>query len=302
LATFNIEDAAYAGVGLLAKKPVAAIVWALTWTLFFVVVSAPFIGIAARMVTVLASSQGHPNPTAVLPLAGALIAWGLLLWVGSLMVGAVVQSAAIRAILEPDHPGLSYLRVGPQEAQVLAVNFVRSLLLFGVSILTNAVIGIATLIAAGGGRGAALTIHFIGDVTSFALIAWITVRLSMAAPMSFTERRFQLFESWTMTRGLDLRLIAVAVITAMIVLVIYLIALCVAVGASVLLWSGGLRPVDFQNLLSQSPAVWGPVFAPFLVMIGAASLIAGAVITPIALAPWPNIYRLLAAQAEPEAS
>jgi hypothetical protein len=46
-------------------------------------------------------------------------------------------------------------------------------------------------------------------------------------------------------------------------------------------------------LLSQSPDQWIGPLAPFIALFGLMVLIAGALLTPISVAPWPYIYRTL---------
>ena len=301
MATFNVEDAAFAGVGLMARKPLSVIAWAAIWAVFLVGVSAPFLGMAARLIGDVVRTQGHLTPEGVFAFLGGLIAWGLLLAIGSLCVGAVVQSAVIRAVTTPEQAAVAYVRFGSEEAHVLAVNFVKSLILFGVGTVVGAAIGIVTafVFATGGGQGQAQVVRVIGDLVSWALSVWISLRLSLAAPMSFSERKFRLFESWTMTRGLDLRLLAVGAIIAVMVIAIYMVGACIAVVGGSILGGGSLRPGDVRNLLSMAPAQWEPVFAPYLGMIGVVALIATTLITPIGLAPWPRIYQALSAKDEP---
>jgi hypothetical protein len=42
------------------------------------------------------------------------------------------------------------------------------------------------------------------------LLIWLALRLSMAAPMTFADNQFRLFESWTLTKGQGWRLLGVA--------------------------------------------------------------------------------------------
>jgi hypothetical protein len=298
MASFNIEDAAFVGPGLIVRKPGAVIAWAVVWALFLIVITAPFAGMIGSLVSLTVRSQGRFVPQTDLPLVGGFFAWVLLLWIGTLVVGAAVQSAVIRAVLEPDESAGAYLRFGREETFVLSVNFVKGLILVAISVVVGAAAGIAEAILAGAGPGAVLTARSLGDVVNLAVLIWVNLRFSLAAPMSFQQRHFRLFEAWTLTRGQDWRLVGVAVIVALMVAVIYLIAACAAVGGGILMLGGGPHPGDLRNLLSMAPGDWALVLAPYFTLAGVVSLLAGALVTPIALAPWPHIYRTVSAEAE----
>ncbi|HEY2179096.1 MAG TPA: hypothetical protein VGH15_10970 [Caulobacteraceae bacterium] len=298
MASFNIEDAAFVGPGLIIRKPGAVIAWALVWAVFLIVLTAPFSGMITALISLDVKSQGHIAVGGGLPLLGGIVAWVLLLWIGALVIGAVVQSAIIRAVLEPDNSAAAYLRFGREETFVLSVNFVKALILLAVSVLVGAAVGIVEAILGGAGPGAVLIAKSIGDFINLAVIIWVNLRFSAAAPMSFQERHFRLFEAWTLTRGQTWRLVGVAVLVAVMIAVIWLIGACAAVGGSIMILNGGPHLTDLRDLLSTVPSEWVPVLAPYFWLTAVVSLVAGALITPIALAPWPHIYRKLGAEVE----
>ncbi|HXV01044.1 MAG TPA: hypothetical protein VG166_11145 [Caulobacteraceae bacterium] len=301
MASFNIEDAAFVGPGLIARKPLAVIAWTAIWAVFLVVLTAPFAGIMAAFITLNVKSPGHLDPGAALPLVGALCAWALLLWIGSLLLGAMVQSAVIRAVLKPQDSSLAYLRFGREETFVLSVNFVKSLILVAISIVAGAGLGIVEAMLGGAGAGTLATARVVGDLVILGVAAWVNLRFSLAAAMSFRERHFRLFEAWTLTRGMDGRLIGVLTIVILMAAATWLVTACVGLGGGILIQNGGSHVTDLRNLLALEPGAWGPVVAPYVALAGLMSLVAGTLITPIALAPWVHIYQVLSATAEVEA-
>jgi hypothetical protein len=300
MGTFNVEDAAFAGVGVLSRKPVSVFIWALLWTALIAVVTAPFIGMVASFATLIARNGGRPEPGSLLPIFGGLFAWGILLWLGALCLGAVVQSAVIRAVLRPEDDAMAYIRFGTEEVHVLTVNFVKFVVLFVVQLVAGIVVLLVAGVAAASGPSGLLMALCIGRLCTLILVAWILLRLSLAAPMSFSERKFRLFESWTMTRGMNLRLWGVAIIVGVLVFVIYLLAICIGVIGGMSIGAGGAGLAGIRNLLALPPSQWEPILAPFIALMGLAALVAGALVTPIALAPWPHIYRSLMTPAESE--
>ena len=81
-----------------------------------------------------------------------------------------------------------------------------------------------------------LSVRLVMQLFVYGVVIWVSLRLSMAAPMTFAERKLRIFESWELTKGHTLSLLGVG----------------------------------------------------FLI-----SLIGGTVVTPVAIAPWMEIYRRL---------
>ncbi|HEY1447290.1 MAG TPA: hypothetical protein VGF33_02020 [Caulobacteraceae bacterium] len=295
MATFNIEDAAFTGVGLLTKRPAAAIVWALVWAVFIAVVTIPFAGGLTAYVTLIVRSQFHPATGDLMPLATQLGAFALLLGLGGLVVGAVVSCAVYRAMLEPENSEFAYLRLGDQEIQVMVVNFVRGIILFAINFSLSLVFAVLLLLATSAGPAIAATVRPIGEAIVLGVLFWVQLRFSLAGPMTYSERRFRLFESWTITRGLTWRLVAVGLILVVIGAVVYLGVVALGAAGSLAMWTSAPRPADLQVLLSESPNQWIGPLAPFIALIGLMVLVAGALLTPISVAPWPYIYRTLKA-------
>lgn len=292
MTSFNIEDAAFAGVGLLARRPAAAIVWALVWALLVALVAIPFAGALEAYVTLVAKSGGHITPAELIPLAPQLGAFGLLMGLGGLVVGAVVSCAVYRAVLEPESSRFAYLRLGDQEIQVMLVNFVRGVILFIINFVISITVAMLVIVA-GGTNALAVSIRLIGELLLLGVMFWVQLRFSLAGPMTYAEHRFRLFESWALTRGLTWRLLGVGVILLVIGVVVYLAVVSLAVAGSLALWNNAPRPGDVHALLTLPPAQWMAALAPFIALIAGMVVLAAALLTPIGLAPWPQIYRIL---------
>lgn len=291
MAKFNVEDAAFAGVGILGRNPGAALVWAVAWALLAALVAIPFAGILTQFFSLAMSSGGRPDTAALLPILPGLGAFWLLTLLFGLAVGAVISCAVYRAVLEPDNSAFAYLRLGDQEIHVLLVYFVRSVLILAINIGLSIVVAMFAFAGAAAGPSVAGAIDIIGRLIILAVLIWVQLRLALAGPMTFSERRFRLFESWSMTAGSFWRLFLVGLIILLISIVVYLAlgTLGVAVGMNL------PRPADLQGLLQQSPSLWIGQMAPFISLIGVMVLIGAAILTPIGLAPWAHAYRGLTA-------
>jgi len=294
MASFNIEDSAFAGVGLLGRRPVSALVWALLWAVLVALITIPFMGVLADFVTTAFRSGPQADPRAILPLMGGLGAFVLLGWIFSLAFGAVISCAVYRAILTPDDSAFAYLRLGEREIMVLLVNFVKFVVLVAASFAMGIVLAIFMFAAMAGGQGVGSLVNVLGRIVVQGVIFWLQLRLSLAGPMTFSEGKFRLFESWTATKGLTLRLLVVGIILALIVLVVYLALVTVGALVGVGLWNSAPRPADIQSLLAQPSSVWMSALAPFITLGVFLVIIGGAILTPILNAPWVHVYRTLA--------
>lgn len=290
--TFNIEDAAFSGLGLLTRRPGAAIAWALVWAALVALVAIPFAGALAAYVTLVAKTGGHFSPFELVPIAPQLGAFGLLMGLGGLVVGAVVSCAVYRAVLEPESSGFAYLRLGDQEIQVMLVNFVRGLILFIINFVISITVAMLVILA-GDIATLATAIRVLGELILIGVVFWVQLRFSLAGPMTYVDHRFRLFESWTLTKGLIGRLLAVGAILMVIGVVVYLAVVSLAIAGCLALWNNAPRPGDVQALLTLPPAQWLAALAPFIALIAGMVVLAAAILTPIGLAPWPQIYRTL---------
>jgi hypothetical protein len=300
--SFKIEDAAFAGVGLLARHPGAALIWAFLWTAVIALVTVPFAAGLAEFVSTIARSGPQVDPATMLPLFASLGAFMILTLLFSLALGSVISCAVYRAVFTPEDSAFAYLRLGEQEIHVLLVNFVKFAIIFGVSLGLGMLLGIVSLIARAGGEAAGRLVGDLGEIAVQVVLIWIHLRFAFAGPMTFLDHHFRLFESWPMTRGMVLRLLAVGLILALICLVAYfaLVMLGVTVGAA--MWSAAPRATDLQSLLAQPTSVWIPALAPYLLLTGFLVTIGGAILTPIVNAPWAQAWRSLTASADPAAT
>lgn len=287
--TFNIEDAAFAGVGLLGRKPMAALIWAVLWAILIALVTIPFVGILANFVTLFVRFHGQPDPSLVAAQFPGLFAFIILAGLCGLVLGAVISCAVYRSVLTPENSDFAYLRMGEQEIQVLIVNFVKALTI-GAASFGMAMVLVAIEVASSSGKVGG-PLDLVGRLIIQCVVFWLQLRLSMAGPMTFAERRFRLFESWTLTRGIVIRLLAVGVILFFIGLVVYLALATIGGAAGLAIWNSAPRPADLQALLSQSPDIWMGPLAPFIALSVMLVIIGGSILTPIIIAPWAYIYR-----------
>ncbi|HEX5379893.1 MAG TPA: hypothetical protein VFW47_15050, partial [Phenylobacterium sp.] len=209
----------------------------------------------------------------------------------SIISMAVVNSAIYRAVLEPENSAFGYLRLGVQELWVCLVTIVFYVLMVLGVIGAMIPVGVATMVAGQAGSWMGGLVVFLLACGGVAAIIWVWLRLSLAAPMSFRERKFRLFESWALTRGQGWRLFAVvlALLAIMVAGEILLVILASGLGAGAAMSHAG----QIQAFLEHPPADWLARAAPWLAGIGVIYTVLMGVVFAIITAPFAEIYRQL---------
>ncbi|HEY5106937.1 MAG TPA: hypothetical protein VII73_09230 [Caulobacteraceae bacterium] len=295
MAQIDIADAAMAGLKLTVRRPLTVLVWGALVVVYFIVLFAIFGGGLASTIASLASTPGaSPAPQTILALVGSLLGFFFLLFLGVMVLGAVIMAAALRAELEPGSPGLAYLRFGAEELWLIAVNFVLWVVLLVAQMVMAIPLAILTfgMVIANfsphpgfvpgpfvGTVAGAVGMRLIGQFLILGVTIWLWTRLSMGPVMSFRERQFRLFESWTLTKGhawpIFLTMVLIFVMVIALEIVVYGLG-AIAVLALVAPIPGIGHP---QTFFSRPPGEWVALFAPaaavvailFVIIIGVAN-------------------------------
>ena len=199
------------------------------------------------------------------------------------------MSAAIaRSVLYPTQKALGYLRFGADEFRVLVVTLGLGLIFF---VLTAVIWAIIFALGAAAMNApilwALLAIFFLAAWAGF---LWLTVRLSLAVPMTLAEKRIVLFGSWSLTKGRVWPLIGMAVIAGVMSMVVSLLGSLIFLPLQMM--TGGmekLATVEGQNLIGMLQQVW-PAILVYVVVNAIISALQVAVI----YAPFSAAYRDIA--------
>ncbi len=119
------------------------------------------------------------------------------------IVGIVLYTASMRSVLRPDAGGLAFLRLGLDELRMigLVVLFVIGgfILSFGASMLFGV---FAAGVAVGSGSTAITVIlGFLIGLVVFGAVLYLTVRFSLAFPLTLHRGAFAIGEAWRVSRG-----------------------------------------------------------------------------------------------------
>lgn len=227
MAAISIGRALGAGFVLIKRRPVSVFVWGLLVVLF---VEAPLLAafwLGFREGLAAFALNPAPTPSDMQAFQFDMqqrLGWMQVLDLPVYLVHAVVVAAVFRAVLEPKSSAFAYLRLGARELWLLLAMFCFANLLVLTMIPALGVVAVGGVLAVHAHPLWARLVPLGVAALAVCLLFWVGLRLSMAAPMTFAERRFRLFESWSLTRGQSGRLLILVILTWLIVAVLELLA------------------------------------------------------------------------------
>lgn len=301
MARIDIGKVAFAGFGLVGRKPVAVVGWALFLFVVGVLPALAFIGpMIGSIADFVAQAQSGAEPTKeqMMPMITTMYAAHPILWLTGLITRVMLTAAIFRAVLEPSAGRWAYLRLGMGEVMMAVVVLVLAILVgVGAGVGAAVVLGVCVAIWQAS-HAAAIGVGILLGLVLLGVTIWVLLRFSLAAPMSLAEKNFRLFESWRLTRGNSLRLLLVALILWVMLMIFEILVAAiimavvlpvVSVGAS----SGALSEASIQAFFSQPASTWLPQVMPWAAGIGMVGSLVGAVLVTIITAPWAEAYRQL---------
>lgn len=286
MSSFSIGAAAKSGFGVIRRNPGAVAAWTLMYLVlafwpYLVIV--PFVGLEAWT----SGGFGEPKLTSLLVIQSVHAVSFLTSTVGLMLLFCAIY----RAVLEPHERRRWFMRLGRQELWVGLVSTVLFVLLVVgafVLLMPVATAALAYPMAKETPSPLAIGVLCVVGALLLAVVGWVGIRLSLAAPMSFERRSFVLFESWSLTRGHAWRMF-LAYLTAyfMLCLTGFLLLLAmVAVAVLLSLPFGG--PGTLEAMLPT-----GGSFALLLLAMVVMGGLFTALSHAIMLAPGACIYRQL---------
>ncbi len=296
---FSATDAAFEGFRLVRRNPLALV----AWTLLYAVLTLTALFSLSNMIgpleawTVQAEAlDGIDNPSLdqVMEMMAGLgaimvqVAWLLPI---SLVVGAMLAAAVARGVLKPSGDPFGYLRLGMDELRVLVVTFVLGLVMsLGAFV---AVLAFAMLIraASAGGGGLAAIAGVVGFLALVCFFVWLSVRLSLAVPITVAEKRFAFFDSFALTKGRFWPLLGMAVLAIVMVLLVQLlssiVSMPIALASGMESWSFGADQ-DSEAVIAALD-----VSNPWVIAHAVVEAIVSALTVGILYAPFTAAYRAI---------
>lgn len=289
---FSVTDAAFTGFRVVRSHPGMLPWWTGLNLVISVITLAIMIGMAGSALQDIQSmDQANPDVSLLLDAYARMGPAYLLILVVSLLFYGVLYAAANRAVLTPEDSRMGYLRFGGVEVRQALLLLVISLIMFGIYLGSAVVGGVVMAILSGvGGRGGAAFGVFLMAAIIISSVVFFGVKLSLSNAQTFATGRFNVFGSWSLTKGRFWPILGVYVIAAILVVIIY--ALILGVFAGVVFVSGGMPAVTqiFAPDTSSFEAFISPATIAYYILAAAT----GALTTPIWLAPAPFIYQQVA--------
>jgi hypothetical protein len=297
--TFSATDAAFEGFRVVRRKPVVLLWWAafylVSFALIFLVAAGPIAGLMAAASDLENMGPGA-TPEDLEPLMMAYASILPLVLPLGLLIGAVLSAAVARSVLEPGKSAFGYLRVGMDEVRVAVVSLVLMIVLWLASAVSFGVAGVAgAALAAADVPGGPLVMVVLFLAATVFLI-WLSVRLSLAVPITVAEKKFAFFDSFKVTGGRIWSLIGMAVIAFVMTMVVSILTSIVFFPITM----GLGAVVDWQSLEGMNAMGIIQAVGPMILVAIVLQAIASALSAAVMYAPFAAAYRDLKGTGTPE--
>jgi hypothetical protein len=309
MGNFSIGEAYGAGFSLVARKPLHVLTWGIVYSVLRML---PFVlmmfmvgpDIIKGYADFFANAAAGGDPQAGMQefsrTVSRMQSFQALGWLTSILAMAILNAAVFRAVIRPQDGGFLGLKLGMDEVWQGLVYLCAAFLLaiFAVLIVLAAcalgaiVFFMGRAVGSGVGdwiSGIGVAAAVIGGIGA---ILWICIRFSLAGPATFAQRNFQLFESWTLTKGHSWSLLGLMLLLMLTILgfeIVFggiLITIFFSLGSA-----SAFSPESIEAFFAQPTDVWMMQAMPWLVGLTLVSaLLSGAVYT-ILLAPFASAYR-----------
>jgi hypothetical protein len=255
MTTFSPSDAALEGFRIVRANPKQIAVWmAFNFLAFALLLAIAAVLFGSKVVALIREGEAENEAQ----MAEQLLAGGAgpfavlaLMFVG-LLISSMVIAAVFRIVFGSDEKTLFGLRLGADELRLVIVSLGLLPLFFAGRLLLN-----LTVYMTEPGTG---WIYFAAMLFGFAVLIWITVRLSLVAPLTFLRQHLAFREGWILTRGRFWPLLGMMILASIFWIIV--VALILIVNQVVLTLGGGAGAIgDFDNITAVT-------FAAFLIGLG----------------------------------
>lgn len=296
--SFSATDAAFEGFRLVRRNPIALVAWTLVYliyTLGALFASGGMMKSMAVWMEQMEALENGPAPTspeAFAPImesyfqAMSHMAWAIPV---SMVISAVLMAAIARAVLNPGASGFGYMRLGMDEVRVFFVTLVICILVALISAVAFVAAAVVGGIAVANIEGWGALIMVLAMLAAGAFVIWLTVRWSLAVPITVAEKRFALFDSFKVTKGHFWPLLGMAIIAGLMAFVVMLLCGLVSMPVSMM---GGMSM--FTGMTSDDPGEilrnFNPT-NPWMIVSAVINAIIYALTVAIVYAPFSAAYR-----------
>lgn len=287
---FSATDAVFEGFRVVRRQPLTLVFWSLFYAAImvaaFAMVGPSLIGFVTATEQ-LEQSGATPTMEDFAPLFQMMGLLFAVLMPVSLIASAMIYAAVARAVLRPGESAFGYLRLGMDEVRVLVVSVVLFLVFMVLMAVSSGLIGVAIGMTVAAEAPALWLLVVLLVLAAIALFAWLSVRLSLAIPITMAERRIAIFDSFGFTKGRFWPLLGMALLAWFLSMVVGLLGSLVAMPLEMA--TGGmtaLEGLEDESLQVIIQAAW-PAIAAWIVINAVMSALQVAVV----YAPFSAAYR-----------
>lgn len=295
--TFSASEAAMEGFRIARREPRTVLVWSLLQLILAVastVVMLPYMRPLMALQSLRTPGAAPPTPAEAMVTLEPMFGMIAVMIPIELVFLSVMSAAVYRAVLRPEDKGLARLRLGGDELRmgILWIELGLFVWAAGVLALLAMVVLGGLLVAATKGSPADLLGLVAGAyVVVAAGMAWLLVRFSMAAPLTFATRHVQLFSAWRLTKGRSWSLFGCYLLTFIFLVMIGITQLFAGSIAALAMHDvGGFMHPDYRSLQAY--------FTPVRLVALLVSALLGGLYWAVALAPAAVAYQALAGTGE----
>lgn len=311
MARFSVGEAATSGFSVVVRHPLAVLGWAVALVVGMILpavmaifwLGPDFLRLIQLAMTSAGGALDSETMEEIMQAQSGMTAFNLLYWLWGSFVRALICGAVFRAVLMPQASAWAFLRISGRELWMTLLFVVEQVLaMIVIFIVALLIIILTAVVAVSGGEQAKTTAIIVASSASaiaLGVMIWVALRLSLAAPMTFADAQFRLFESWTETRGQGWRLLGVAVLLVIFVLLMEMLVGAAAFGVIVAA-GGSLEAIRghgaLEAFISRPPIALLTDLWPWLLGLGALASVFSAVVHAVFFAPWAFAHKALTAE------
>jgi membrane-anchored glycerophosphoryl diester phosphodiesterase (GDPDase) len=157
----------------------------------------------------------------------------------SLVLSAALSAAVVRAVLTPEQKRWGYLRLGGDELRVIVVSIVVAIVICVAAAVAFGAVALLGAFTAHSGMNILWLLVVLLGLAAFAFVVWLSLRLSLAIPITVAERRIAVFDSFAMTKGRSLALLGMGIIAFIMAMLLSAVGAIIALPLT--LATGGLQ-------------------------------------------------------------
>ena len=293
---FSATNAATEGFRIVRREPWTVASWAAVVFVFSLASTVLMIPLMGPMLAGMTSAQPVPQAQALARLGDALKVEGVFVPIALISI-AVFSCAVYRAVLRPDDRRFARLRIGGDELRMVLLMVVVSLIAlvgFVVLVVVLVVVGgvAVALTKASNGVVMVVTVVVVYGAMLWGFI-WLGVRLSLAGPMTFAQRRLRITSAWKLTRGRFWPLLGSYLLAFAFLLILYMVAFSFY-GVIGFAAGGGSIANVATSLLRPNYSSLRAFFTPTRVIYQVVGALVGAVICAVYFAPAAAAYKAIA--------